>query len=463
MHPCNPTGAVYSDAELAALGAVLEEHDVAAIVDEIYARISYVPVGRWLRAAPQLADRSLIVDGVSKAYAMTGWRLGWLVGPPDLMQIASALQSHLTSHPSSITQRAAQFALENNPAVEQAVDEMVGIFRQRRDAIVAGLSTIDGIVCEEPEGAFYVFPDVRGLYDRPLGPNGRIVHSAAELSAYLLDEALVVTVPGEAFGTPGFIRLSYALAMDQLQEGVSPPPNRPCASSRRKLNRASTARHPRVRRYKRTKLVAMANIAVIGTNYVGLVTAACFAELGNQVVGIDIDPGKVERLGRGQLPIYEPGLEEIVVQNIKAGRLRFTLDYVEGLKSAQFAFVCVGTPSGVEGEADMSQVKAAAHSLGKHTPSGRSLIVVNKSTMPIGTGDWMLPTLERASNGSGARFRVVSNPEFLREGSAVDDFRHPDRVVLGGTDSSRSIESPASTATCSLSRRSFRPTSARRR
>src|SRR5438270_12310160 len=179
----------------------------------------------------------------------------------------------------------------------------------------------------------------------------------------------------------------------------------------------------------------MANIAVIGTNYVGLVTAACFAELGNQVVGIDIDPGKVERLGRGQLPIYEPGLEEIVVQNIKAGRLRFTLDYDEGLENAQFAFVCVVTPSGTEGEADRSQVKAAAHSLGRHTPAGRAMIVVNKSTMPIGTGDWMLPALERASDGSGARFLVVSNPEFLREGSAVDDFRHPDRVVLGGTDS----------------------------
>jgi UDPglucose 6-dehydrogenase len=178
----------------------------------------------------------------------------------------------------------------------------------------------------------------------------------------------------------------------------------------------------------------MANIAVIGTNYVGLVTAACFAELGNQVIGIDIDPGKVERLGRGQLPIYEPGLEEIVVQNLKAGRLRFTLDYTEGLKNAQFAFVCVGTPSGIEGEADMSQVKSAAQSLGKFTPSEHSLIVVNKSTMPVGTGDWMLPHLERASNGSGAHFRVVSNPEFLREGSAVDDFRHPDRVVLGGTD-----------------------------
>jgi UDPglucose 6-dehydrogenase len=178
----------------------------------------------------------------------------------------------------------------------------------------------------------------------------------------------------------------------------------------------------------------MANIAVIGTNYVGLVTAACFAELGNQVVGIDIEAGKVERLGRGQLPIYEPGLEEIVVQNLKAGRLRFTLDYAEGLQKAEFGFVCVGTPSGIEGEADMSQVKSAAQSLGKHASNERDLIVVNKSTMPIGTGDWMLPALERSANGSGAGFRVVSNPEFLREGSAVDDFRHPDRVVLGGTE-----------------------------
>jgi UDPglucose 6-dehydrogenase len=178
----------------------------------------------------------------------------------------------------------------------------------------------------------------------------------------------------------------------------------------------------------------MANIAVIGTNYVGLVTAACFAELGNQVVGIDIDPGKVERLGRGQLPIYEPGLEEIVIQNIKAGRLRFTLDYDKGLERAQFAFVCVGTPSGAEGEADLTQVRAAARSIGERTPTGHTLIVVNKSTMPVGTGDWMPPALERASNGSGAHFRVVSNPEFLREGSAVDDFRHPDRVVLGGPD-----------------------------
>ncbi len=219
--PSNPTGAVYSDAELAALGEVLTDTDVAVVVDEIYARISYVPVGRWLRAAPDFADRTFVVDGVSKAYAMTGWRLGWLVGPPQLMEIASAVQSHLTSHPSSIAQRAATFALQSQGTVEATVDEMVGVFRQRRDAIVDGLSAIEGMSCSLPEGAFYVFPDVRGLYGRPLGPNGRVVNSSSELSAYLLDEALVVTVPGEAFGMAGFVRFSYALGMDQLKEGVA--------------------------------------------------------------------------------------------------------------------------------------------------------------------------------------------------------------------------------------------------
>jgi aspartate aminotransferase len=219
--PCNPTGAVYSDAELAALAEVLAEHDMSAVVDEIYARISYVPVvGRWLRAAPWMADRSLIVDGVSKAYAMTGWRLGWLVGPRELLDAASAVQSHLTSHPSSITQRAAILALQNDPGVERTIDDMVSVFHARRDAIVAGLSKIDGVSCAQPDGAFYVFPDVRGVFGRPVGPHGRVVQSSNELSAYLLDEALVVTVPGEAFGTPGFIRFSYALSMDELQEGV---------------------------------------------------------------------------------------------------------------------------------------------------------------------------------------------------------------------------------------------------
>jgi aspartate aminotransferase len=218
--PNNPTGAVYSDAELADLADVLADTDVAVVVDEVYARISYVPVGRWLRAAPHMADRSFIVDGVSKAYAMTGWRLGWLVGPPELMQMASAVQSHLTSHPSSITQRAAAFALEAHSDVDAVIDAMVATFRERRDAIVSRLATIDGVECSNPEGAFYVFPDVRGLFGRPLGPKGRVVHSSNEVAAYLLDEALVATVPGEAFGTPGFIRFSYALGMEQLCEGM---------------------------------------------------------------------------------------------------------------------------------------------------------------------------------------------------------------------------------------------------
>lgn len=219
--PSNPTGIVYSDRELGALADVIAESSAAVVIDEIYARMSYVPVGRWLRVAPHLADRTLIVDGVSKAYAMTGWRLGWLVGPPALMAAAGAVQSHLSSHPSTLSQRAAIHALSSDASVESTVDEMVRTFKQRRDAIVAGLSLIDGLTCPVPDGAFYVFPDVRGLLHRPLGERGTVVSSSAELCAYLLDEALVAAVPGEAFGVPGFVRLSYALGMEQLNEGVT--------------------------------------------------------------------------------------------------------------------------------------------------------------------------------------------------------------------------------------------------
>lgn len=219
--PSNPSGTVYSDADLAALADVVRDvGTLGMLVDEIYARISYVPVGRWLRVAPDLADRTLIVDGVSKAYAMTGWRLGWLVGPRPIVAAAGAIQSHLTSHPSSITQRAALLAISNEPRVESAVQDMVRTFRERREAIVRGLAGIPGLVCPMPDGAFYVYPDVRGLFGRPLGPKGTVVHSSQDLSAYLLDDALVSIVPGEAFGTPGFLRLSYALGMDQLTTGV---------------------------------------------------------------------------------------------------------------------------------------------------------------------------------------------------------------------------------------------------
>ncbi|MBV9600948.1 MAG: UDP-glucose/GDP-mannose dehydrogenase family protein [Chloroflexi bacterium] len=176
-------------------------------------------------------------------------------------------------------------------------------------------------------------------------------------------------------------------------------------------------------------------IAVIGTNYVGLVTAACLARLGHTVIGVDVDALKVGRLQRGQLPIFEPDLEDIVREQLAAGRLRFTLDYAEALSGAEVAFVCVGTPAGVDGEPDMRQVQSATASLAKLTPAGAYLVVVNKSTMPVGTGQWMQMTLNAHARRTGARFSVVSNPEFLREGSAVSDFLHPDRIVVGGEDS----------------------------
>jgi UDPglucose 6-dehydrogenase len=176
-------------------------------------------------------------------------------------------------------------------------------------------------------------------------------------------------------------------------------------------------------------------IAVIGTNYVGLVTAACLAHLGHAVIGIDVDASKVARLQCGQLPIFEPELEDIVREQLAAGRLKFTLDYAEALPSVEVAFVCVGTPAGVDGDPDMRQVYAATTSLAQATPAGAHLVVVNKSTMPVGTGQWMQLTLDAHTRRAGARFSVVSNPEFLREGSAVSDFLHPDRIVLGGDDS----------------------------
>ncbi|MGE5619264.1 MAG: UDP-glucose dehydrogenase family protein [Sphingomonadaceae bacterium] len=175
----------------------------------------------------------------------------------------------------------------------------------------------------------------------------------------------------------------------------------------------------------------MARISVVGTGYVGLVTGACFADLGNNVTCIDIDVSKIDNLKRGVLPIFEPGLEEIVERNSRAGRLRFTSSYEEGIPGADIVFIAVNTPSGSEGEADLKYTRAAAQSIAKHI--NRHTIIVNKSTVPIGTGDWVA-NIARKHIRPGASFAVVSNPEFLREGSAVNDFTHPDRVVLGSTD-----------------------------
>jgi UDPglucose 6-dehydrogenase len=172
----------------------------------------------------------------------------------------------------------------------------------------------------------------------------------------------------------------------------------------------------------------MRNITVIGVGYVGLVTGTCFADLGNTVCCLDVDELKINTLKSGGIPIYEPGLEEMVRRNVHAGRLTFTTDYAEALREAKFVFIAVGTPEGVDGEADLKYVRTAAESVA--AVMDHPLILVNKSTVPVGTGDWVADII-RAKQAQPIEFAVVSNPEFLREGSAILDFMNPDRVVLG--------------------------------
>jgi UDPglucose 6-dehydrogenase len=175
----------------------------------------------------------------------------------------------------------------------------------------------------------------------------------------------------------------------------------------------------------------MRNICVIGVGYVGLVTGTCFADLGHQVTCIDVDDSKMEKLSAGIMPIYEPGLEEVVRRNAQAGRLFFSSSYKDALRDAEFAFIAVGTPQGSGGEADLKYVRAAARSIGETME--HPLIIINKSTVPIGTGDWVADIVRRYQP-EPIDFSVVSNPEFLREGSAINDFMAPDRIVLGSLD-----------------------------
>jgi UDPglucose 6-dehydrogenase len=172
----------------------------------------------------------------------------------------------------------------------------------------------------------------------------------------------------------------------------------------------------------------MKKIAVVGVGYVGLVTAAAFSDLGNRVVALDISEEKIENLKNGVMPIYEPGLTEVVERNVKQERLFFTTSYEEALKDAEFAFICVGTPEGVDGEADLQYVRMAAESIARQMD--HPLIVINKSTVPVGTGDWVSDIIKETQE-QPIEFAVVSCPEFLREGSAIQDFTSPDRTVLG--------------------------------
>jgi aspartate aminotransferase len=218
VSPSNPTGAVYPRQEIEAIGRWAVERGLWVLTDEIYEHLVYggaehhsMPV-----LVPELADRCLIVNGVAKTYAMTGWRVGWLIGPVDAITAATNIQSHETSNVSNVSQRAAL------AAVSGGLDDVVmmrAAFDRRRQTIHRMLNEIDGVVCVEPEGAFYAFPSVKGLLGKSI--RGQRATTSAELAELCIVEAKVAVVPGEAFGAPGFFRMSYALGLDDLVEGVT--------------------------------------------------------------------------------------------------------------------------------------------------------------------------------------------------------------------------------------------------
>lgn len=217
--PSNPTGAVWSRETIEAIGRWAVEHHVWVVSDEIYEHLNYdgARTAYIGQVVPEVRDQLLVLNGVAKTYAMTGWRVGWLVAPEPVAKAAAKLQGHMTSNVANVSQRAAIAAVGGDL---DAVYAMREAFDVRRKAIVAALNAIDGVHCPTPTGAFYAFADVSGLLNRPLGVNGSVAASSAELAAMLLDEAHVAAVPGEAFGAPGYLRFSYALADDQLAEGM---------------------------------------------------------------------------------------------------------------------------------------------------------------------------------------------------------------------------------------------------
>lgn len=218
VSPSNPTGAVYSPAETKAIGDWVVANKLWVVTDEIYEHLVYgdakfasMPV-----LCPALVDKCVIVNGVAKTYAMTGWRVGWMIGPKDVIKAATNLQSHATSNVNNIAQFAAAAALNSDLS---AVNEMKTAFDRRRKLIVAELNKVNGFVCPMPEGAFYAYPSVKNVLGRTI--SGKQINSSADLAALILDEVEVAVVPGEAFGTPGYLRLSYALGDADILEGVS--------------------------------------------------------------------------------------------------------------------------------------------------------------------------------------------------------------------------------------------------
>ncbi|KAB8188855.1 aminotransferase class I/II-fold pyridoxal phosphate-dependent enzyme [Nonomuraea phyllanthi] len=218
VSPSNPTGAVHSREQTVAIGRWAAEHGLWVVTDEIYEHLVYggAEFTSIATAVPELGDRVVILNGVAKTYAMTGWRVGWLIGPNDVVKAATNLQSHATSNVSNVSQMAALAAVSGDLS---AVAEMRSAFDRRRQAMVRMLNEIPGVFCPEPKGAFYAYPSVKELIGKEL--RGRRPGSSAELAELILEEAEVAVVPGEAFGTPGYFRLSYALGDDDLAEGVS--------------------------------------------------------------------------------------------------------------------------------------------------------------------------------------------------------------------------------------------------
>lgn len=215
--PSNPTGAVYSREQTRAIGQWALEHGIWVITDEIYEHLIYddAQFTPMLSVVPDLADTCIVLNGVAKTYAMTGWRVGWMVGPLDVIKAATNFQSHLTSNVANVSQRAAIAALEGGL---EEVALMRKAFDRRRQTMVSMLREVDGIVCPAPQGAFYAYPDVTALLGREI--RGRVAHTSADLATIILEEVEVAVVPGEAFGPSGYARLSYALGDEDLAEGV---------------------------------------------------------------------------------------------------------------------------------------------------------------------------------------------------------------------------------------------------
>jgi len=216
--PSNPTGSVYSREQIEAIGRWALEHGIWVIADEIYEHLLYdgatapsVPV-----VVPELADQTIILNGVAKTYAMTGWRVGWMIGPKDVIKAATNLQSHLSSNVSNVSQRAAIAALTSDLT---AVHEMGVAFDRRRKLIVEMLNQIPGVFCPTPTGAFYVYPSVKGVLGKEI--RGKRPQTSAELATLILEEAEVAAVPGEAFGPSGYLRFSYALGDADIVEGIT--------------------------------------------------------------------------------------------------------------------------------------------------------------------------------------------------------------------------------------------------